>query len=66
VGKGRYMVREMIALIQLKKYRIMNQRYSLDSKGSNTDTLKAFLSQLQPDDNLGSNVPTPQNTTTNG
>jgi hypothetical protein len=66
VGKGRYMVREMIALIQLKKYRIMNQRYSLDSKGSNTDTLKAFLSQPQPHDNLGSNVPTPRNTTNNG
>jgi hypothetical protein len=27
VAKGRYMVREMIGIIQLKKYRIMKQRY---------------------------------------
>ena len=27
VGKGRHMVREMIGIIQLKKYRAMNQRY---------------------------------------
>jgi hypothetical protein len=27
VGKGRFMVREMIGIIQLKKYRTMKQRY---------------------------------------
>jgi hypothetical protein len=27
VGKGRHMVREMIGIIQLKKYRAMKQRY---------------------------------------
>ena len=28
VGKGRYMIREMIGVIQLKKYRTMKKRYS--------------------------------------
>lgn len=28
VGKGRYMIREMIGIIQLKKYRAMKKRYS--------------------------------------
>ena len=28
VGKGRYMIREMIGVIQLKKYRTMKRRYS--------------------------------------
>lgn len=27
VGKGRHMVREMVGIIQLKKYRVMKQRY---------------------------------------
>lgn len=54
VGKGRFMVREMIALIQLKKYRSMNQRYSHPDRAgrNNYDAeLKIFLSQQhQPSD----------------
>ena len=32
VGRGRYMVREMIGVIQLKKYRAMKQRYEKDEE----------------------------------
>ena len=32
VAKGRYMVREMHALIKLKKYRVMKQRYGYEDK----------------------------------
>lgn len=32
VAKGRYMVREMHALIKLKKYRVMKQRYGDQDK----------------------------------
>jgi hypothetical protein len=48
VGKGRYMIREMIGVIQLKKYRSMNQRYGKSHK-SNDPALAALLSQLQKD-----------------
>ena len=33
VHKGRYMVKEMIGVIQLKKYRAMNKRYSPPEHG---------------------------------
>ena len=33
VNKGRYMVKEMIGVIQLKKYRQMNKRYSPSAHG---------------------------------
>jgi hypothetical protein len=51
VGRGRFMIREMVALVQLKKYRSMNQRYNSDttSSGRTTAELKAFLSQRMQD-----------------
>mmetsp|Transcript_17902 Transcript_17902/g.33189 ORF Transcript_17902/g.33189 Transcript_17902/m.33189 type:complete len:141 (-) Transcript_17902:1345-1767(-) len=47
VGRGRFMIREMIGVIQLKKYRSMNQRYG-DSPLNDT-TLAPWISQLQDD-----------------
>lgn len=44
VGKGRYFVREMIALIQFKKYRSMKQRY--DSDNGNAE-VRRLLEKLQ-------------------
>ena len=59
VGKGRYMIREMIGVIQLKKYRSMNQRYGRNSQSSSNDpALAALLSQLQKDVNNNQQPPT--------
>jgi hypothetical protein len=44
VGKGRYMIREMIGVIQLKKYRSMKQRY--DAPDSDTE-IRQILQHLQ-------------------
>ncbi len=46
VGKGRYMIREMIGVIQLKKYRSLRQRYD-DSDYSGVESLKEKLVKLQ-------------------
>lgn len=43
VGKGRFMVREMIGVIQLKKYRTMNKRYGVD----HTDHLQEAMKYLE-------------------
>ena len=43
VGKGRFMVREMVALIQLKKYRTLKERYSDESK----DQLQQAMTRLE-------------------
>lgn len=46
VGKGRYMVREMIGVIQLKKYRAMKQRY--DNQDDTTiDYVKLLTRNLE-------------------
>lgn len=42
VGKGRHYVREMIGIIQLKKYRAMKQRY-----GGSQDELALKMEQLE-------------------
>mmetsp|Transcript_12125 Transcript_12125/g.24171 ORF Transcript_12125/g.24171 Transcript_12125/m.24171 type:complete len:229 (-) Transcript_12125:1507-2193(-) len=42
VGKGRYMIGEMIGVIQLKKYRSLKQRYSND----NDDSIARFRKPL--------------------
>jgi len=42
VGKGRHMVREMVGIIQLKKYRTMKQRY-----GSETDEVALKMQELE-------------------
>lgn len=42
VGKGRHMVREMIGIIQLKKYRAMKQRY-----GGSDDELMDKMQHLE-------------------
>lgn len=43
VGKGRHMVREMVGIIQLKKYRTMKQRYGT----SEEETLQQKMEKLQ-------------------
>lgn len=40
VGKGRHMVREMIGIIQLKKYRAMKQRYGTNESDELTLKMK--------------------------
>ena len=48
VGRGRYVIREMEGLIQLKKYRTMRQRYGggeLDVKGE-TERIKSAAREL--------------------
>ena len=42
VARGRFMVREMIGVIQLKKYRTMKRRYDID----NTNTTKKYIPLL--------------------
>lgn len=49
VGKGRYMIREMIGVIQLKKYRTLKQRYSNEDKGS-MEMLHKTLSEINQKD----------------
>ena len=46
VGKGRYMIREMIGVIQLKKYRSLKRRYG-DSDYSDVAMLREKLEALQ-------------------
>ncbi len=46
VGKGKYMIREMIGVIQLKKYRSLRQRYD-DSDRAGVAFLKEKLAKLQ-------------------
>lgn len=50
VGKGKYMIREMIGVIQLKKYRSLRQRYD-DSGNNEIAILKKKLEKLQEADN---------------
>lgn len=50
VGKGRYMIREMIGVIQLKKYRSLRQRYD-DTDHNEVAILKKKLEKLQEADN---------------
>lgn len=42
VGKGRFMVREMVALIQLKKYRTLKERYSEESQDKLQQAMKSL------------------------
>lgn len=44
VARGRHMVREMIGVIQLKKYRTMKARYS---DQANIEQLKQAMDQLE-------------------
>ena len=46
VGKGRYMIREMIGVIQLKKYRSIKRSYG-DSSSSSTTQFNEYLSKIQ-------------------
>ena len=46
VGKGRYMIREMIGVIQFKKYRSLKRRYNDNNDDSNS-TFHALLAKLQ-------------------
>jgi hypothetical protein len=39
VGKGRYMIREMIGVIQLKKYRTLKKRYNNDDYSGSASLL---------------------------
>lgn len=41
VGKGRYMVKEMIGVIQLKKYRTLKKRYSQEPSSHLLDSLES-------------------------
>lgn len=51
VGRGRFMVREMIGVIQLKKYRSMKQRYGQkDGDEAAAAATAALLSQLNRKD----------------
>jgi hypothetical protein len=44
VGKGRYMIREMMGVIQLKKYRTMKRRYDDNQIGADgMDLLAKYL-----------------------
>ncbi|KAL3914095.1 MAG: hypothetical protein SGILL_006238 [Bacillariaceae sp.] len=61
VGKGRYFVREMIALIQFKKYRHLKQTY--DDVDDGNAELRKIVEQLQAEkleekaiDNVGLNA----------
>jgi hypothetical protein len=44
VGRGRFMVREMIGVIQLKKYRTMKRRY--DSREKNPSLSREYVNLL--------------------
>jgi hypothetical protein len=46
VGKGRYMIREMIGVIQLKKYRSIKRSYG-NSSSSSTTQFNEYLSKIQ-------------------
>jgi hypothetical protein len=46
VGKGRYMIREMIGVIQLKKYRSMKRSYD-NSSSSSAAQFNEYLSKIQ-------------------
>ena len=46
VGKGRYMIREMIGVIQLKKYRSLKRCYG-DSDQNNVAMLQKMLAKVQ-------------------
>jgi hypothetical protein len=44
VGKGRYMIREMMGVIQLKKYRTMKRRYD-DNQIISADGMDLLLAK---------------------
>ena len=53
VGKGRYAIREMIGVIQLKKYRTMRRRYNggtLDVDGESARIMNACNEMNEPRD----------------
>jgi hypothetical protein len=53
VGRGRFMVREMIGVIQLKKYRAMNQRYGqLYEDDSSVGRINNYLRQQPQESSL--------------
>lgn len=48
VGKGRFMIREMVGIIQLKKYRAMNKRYGGNQQEENAmRKLEEYVRQQQ-------------------
>mmetsp|Transcript_53563 Transcript_53563/g.130430 ORF Transcript_53563/g.130430 Transcript_53563/m.130430 type:complete len:160 (+) Transcript_53563:340-819(+) len=51
VGKGRFMIREMIGVIQLKKYRSMKQRY--DDSNRNFSKYQNILQEAADDHDVG-------------
>jgi hypothetical protein len=46
VHRGRQMVKEMIGIVQLHKYRTMKQRYNSDTENSDTTTITAAAKEL--------------------
>ena len=50
VGKGRYMIREMIGVVQLKKYRSLKRQYSNDNEDDRIAMFRKKIEQLQNDD----------------
>mmetsp|Transcript_1765 Transcript_1765/g.2344 ORF Transcript_1765/g.2344 Transcript_1765/m.2344 type:complete len:101 (-) Transcript_1765:1076-1378(-) len=49
VAKGRFWVREMRAIIQLKKYRTMNKRYGRNAHLTNTEILEQVEKAIAED-----------------
>jgi len=47
IGKGRYMIREMEGVIQLKKYRAMKKRYGGNSGNKTNDNVKKAVEELE-------------------
>lgn len=45
VGRGRHMVNEMIGIIQLKKYRVMKQRYGTSSNNELSQKMEDLARQ---------------------
>ena len=47
VARGRYMVREMIGVIQLKKYRTLKKRYDTSTDNDNGQLLNQAMKELE-------------------
>eukprot|EP00816_Leptocylindrus_hargravesii_P002157 CAMPEP_0196819026 /NCGR_PEP_ID=MMETSP1362-20130617/68649_1 /TAXON_ID=163516 /ORGANISM="Leptocylindrus danicus, Strain CCMP1856" /LENGTH=98 /DNA_ID=CAMNT_0042197359 /DNA_START=252 /DNA_END=548 /DNA_ORIENTATION=+ len=54
VARGRYMIREMIGVIQLKKYRTMKQRYSDENNEEfkGTISIQAICALLENNEDI--------------
>jgi len=64
VGKGRFMIREMIGVIQLKKYRSMKQRYDDTNSTSNYSNYQNILQKAADDHDVGAVEDSSTSTTT--